>query len=74
MAYFTVHGGQVISVPDFPSWVCDVCGRREYDAAAVAELRVMLESSRRPSRRPKRPRPGPEASPRSDRTARRRPE
>ncbi|MEW6568503.1 MAG: YgiT-type zinc finger protein [Chloroflexota bacterium] len=73
VSYFTMDGGQLISVPDFPAWVCDVCGRREYDAAAVAELRLMLESTRQPRRRAKRPRPEAEATGHSDRAARRRP-
>lgn len=72
VSYFTVHSGQLISVPDFPAWVCDVCGRREYDAAAVAELRMMLESTRRPTRRRKRPRPAPDVPASDERAARRR--
>lgn len=72
VSYFTVHGGQLITVPDFPAWVCDVCGRREYDAAAVAELRMMLDSARRPTRRRKRPRPGSDLPAPTERTIRRR--
>jgi YgiT-type zinc finger domain-containing protein len=46
VSFFTVIGGQAVSVPDFPAWVCDMCGRREYDEAALAELRAMLQPSR----------------------------
>jgi len=46
-SYFTEHDGQVVSVPDFPAWVCDVCGRREYDHTALAELQAMLQTNRR---------------------------
>lgn len=60
VSYFTVQGGNVVSVPDFPAWVCDVCGRCEYDSAALAELNVMLSSGRLP-RRARRRRGGPEA-------------
>jgi YgiT-type zinc finger domain-containing protein len=56
VSYFTMQDGHLISVPDFPAWVCDVCGAREYDAAAVAELRAMLETNRSMLRRPRRPR------------------
>lgn len=57
-SYFAMEDGHLISVPDFPAWVCDVCGRREYDTAALAELNAMLETDRRLRRRPKRPAPG----------------
>jgi YgiT-type zinc finger domain-containing protein len=57
-SYFTMEEGHLITVPDFPAWVCDVCGRREYDTAALAELNAMLETDRRLRRRPKRPAPG----------------
>ena len=42
VSYFTVQDGQLISVPDFPAWVCDVCGRREYDQRAITWLVTML--------------------------------
>jgi len=54
VSYFTVQDGQLISVPDFPAWVCDVCGSTEYDSSALAELHAMLEANRhslRPRRR-----------------------
>lgn len=73
VSYFTVRGGRLISVPDFPAWVCDVCGRCEYDAVAVAELQVMLEGARRPRRRLQRPRPGAEPKQPNEPAARRRP-
>jgi YgiT-type zinc finger domain-containing protein len=38
--------GHFITVPDFPAWVCDVCGAREYDAQAVLELQTLIEMSR----------------------------
>ncbi len=41
--YFTWLGSQLISVPHFPAWVCDVCGRREYDSKAVMWLDMMLD-------------------------------
>lgn len=42
VAYFTWMGEELISVPDFPAWVCDVCGRREYDTQALNWLAAML--------------------------------
>jgi hypothetical protein len=55
-----MEGKNLVSVPDFPAWVCDVCGRREYDASALAELRAMLDNTRQGARR-SRPRPQPPA-------------
>lgn len=45
-AYVTTLEGNYVCVPDFPAWVCDLCGRREYDAAALAELSAVLASDR----------------------------
>lgn len=62
VSFFTVRNGQPVTVPDFPAWVCDVCGRREYDSAALAELQAMLDSV------PNRFRRGLRRQPPSDRT------
>jgi len=35
-------GEELISVPDFPAWVCDICGRREYDTQALNQLSLLL--------------------------------
>lgn len=42
ITYFTWLDQELITVPNFPAWVCDVCGRREYDRRALASLQVML--------------------------------
>ena len=42
VTYFTWLGAQLITVPDFPAWVCDVCGRREYDPRALNQLSLIL--------------------------------
>jgi len=44
MTYMTWLGDEVIMVPDFPAWVCDVCGRREYDQLALTRLTMLLNS------------------------------
>jgi len=51
VSYIARIHDRLVTVPDFPAWVCDVCGRREYDEAALAELRAMLESGAPPRRR-----------------------
>jgi YgiT-type zinc finger domain-containing protein len=33
---------QFITIPNFPGWVCDLCGAREYDAAALEQLELIL--------------------------------
>ncbi len=43
ITYFTWLGGDLIMVPNFPAWVCDVCGRREYDEKAIQWLNMLLD-------------------------------
>ena len=45
LTYFTWLNDELITVPNFPSWVCDVCGRRDYDSRAVSWLNTMLSPS-----------------------------
>jgi YgiT-type zinc finger domain-containing protein len=60
LTYFTWLNEELVTVPNFPAWVCDVCGRREYDTRAVNWLNMLLnpEAGRKPSprRRPSLPR------------------
>lgn len=35
-------GNDLITVPDFPSWICDMCGCRTYDSHALAQLSLLL--------------------------------
>jgi YgiT-type zinc finger domain-containing protein len=42
LTYFTWLGDELITVPDFPAWVCDVCGRRDYDLHAINQLNLVL--------------------------------
>ncbi len=42
ITYFTWLNEELITVPNFPAWVCDMCGRREYDARAVNWLNTLL--------------------------------
>jgi YgiT-type zinc finger domain-containing protein len=64
LTYFTWLNQELITVPNFPSWVCDVCGRREYDPRAISWLNTLLNPGagrHAPARRkrllPKEPRP-----------------
>ena len=42
ITYFTWLGDELITVPNFPAWICDVCGRREYDEKARSWLTALL--------------------------------
>ena len=42
VVYYTWIGDDLITVPDFPAWVCDVCGRRDYDNQALNRLSLIL--------------------------------
>jgi len=43
VAYFTWLGNELVIVPNFPAWVCDVCGKREYDEKAISWLNMLLD-------------------------------
>ncbi|MGD8821526.1 MAG: hypothetical protein PVG63_00355 [Anaerolineales bacterium] len=51
---FIQREGRPLCVPDFPAWICDMCGLREYDHLALSELEVMLDSNRSASREKRR--------------------
>lgn len=57
LTYFTWLNAELVTVPNFPAWVCDVCGRREYDERAVTWLNTLLnpEAGRRTTNRRKKP-------------------
>ena len=42
LTYFTWLNEELITVPNFPAWVCDICGRREYDERAITWLNTLL--------------------------------
>ncbi len=43
ITYFTWLGEELITVQNFPAWICDVCGRREYDEKAISWLSMLLD-------------------------------
>ncbi|NOY97664.1 MAG: YgiT-type zinc finger protein [Chloroflexi bacterium] len=58
LTYFTWLNDELITVPNFPAWVCDVCGRREYDQRAISWLTMLLNpNTGRPTDSRQRPRP-----------------
>ena len=42
VTYFTWLGDELITVPDFPAWICDICGKREYDHEAVNQINILF--------------------------------
>jgi YgiT-type zinc finger domain-containing protein len=54
LTYFTWLNDELITVPNFPSWVCDVCGKREYDTRAVNWLNMLLSPNTGRKPRPRR--------------------
>jgi YgiT-type zinc finger domain-containing protein len=58
VTYFTWLEDELITVPDFPAWRCDVCGRREYDVHALNQLSLLLNPN---AGTPTHPRPRPKA-------------
>lgn len=42
VTFITWLGEEMITVPDFPAWVCDMCRHRNYDPHALAQLSLVL--------------------------------
>lgn len=58
LTYFTWLGDELVTVPSFPAWVCDVCGKREYDQRAVSWMTTLLSpNAGQPARRKRNLRP-----------------
>lgn len=43
--HFTWLNDDMITVPDFPTWVCDTCGYKEEDERAQRWLSILLNPS-----------------------------
>ncbi len=54
MTYFTWLNDELVTVPNFPAWVCDLCGRREYDHRAISWLNTLLNPEAGSKRRKRR--------------------
>jgi YgiT-type zinc finger domain-containing protein len=70
ITYFTWLDEELVTVPNFPAWVCDMCGRREYDARAISWLVAILNpetgkvsTNKRRSRPPQKKQGGTRPSP-----------
>lgn len=45
ITYYTYLGEELITVPDFPCWVCNVCKRHEYDQKALNQVYMVLNAN-----------------------------
>ncbi|MEN8172173.1 MAG: YgiT-type zinc finger protein [Chloroflexota bacterium] len=64
VTYFTFITGEMITVPDFPAWDCDICNYQEVDARALSRLHVLLDpNTARPAHQTKPPGPPAEDAP-----------
>jgi YgiT-type zinc finger domain-containing protein len=54
ITYFTWLDDELVTVPNFPAWVCDVCGKREYDERAISWLATILNPETGKTPAPKR--------------------
>ena len=43
ITHFTWLNEELITVPHFPAWVCDICGWRKFDPRAIAWLKMLLK-------------------------------
>jgi len=66
ITYFAWLGEELVLVPNFPAWVCDVCGRRDYDDKSLSWLSPLLDPDAGKSPRPqlRRPHRGRRSTPR----------
>lgn len=74
VVYARWYGPQFVTIPNFPGWVCDVCGNLEYDRAALEQVRLVLgREARSTPEPPRRPAAAPAAASHPPRSPGRRP-
>jgi YgiT-type zinc finger domain-containing protein len=56
ITYFTWLDEELVTVPNFPAWICDMCGRREFDSRAITWLNTLLNPATG-RKSPRKPRP-----------------
>ncbi|UCH60770.1 MAG: YgiT-type zinc finger protein [Anaerolineales bacterium] len=44
LTYFTWLSAELITVPNFPAWICDLCGHRLFDPSAKKWLKTFLRA------------------------------
>jgi len=51
VTYTQVYYGMLVSVPNTPAWVCDMCHTVEYDRQSVQRIAALMEQAGPPRRR-----------------------
>jgi len=41
--YYAWIGDTLVTVPDFPCWVCDSCNHFQFDQKAIGQLKIILK-------------------------------
>ena len=49
--YVQQYGGTLISVPNTPAWVCDVCHERQFDDASIQRIEALIGQAGPPPNR-----------------------
>jgi YgiT-type zinc finger domain-containing protein len=49
--YVQQYGGTLISVPNTPAWICDVCHARQFDDASIRWIEAMIGQAGPPPNR-----------------------
>jgi len=64
--YASVIEGQLLTIPRFPAWVCDVCHAYMYDPAAMSRLEASLSARQQPKKTPRPRQAAPSTPPSAD--------
>lgn len=64
-SFFTDVAGNMMTIPDFPAWICDICGHCEYDRDSLNQLQTLLSTDHHTGLSASRVSPSSEAEPRS---------
>ncbi|WP_119067613.1 YgiT-type zinc finger protein [Aggregatilinea lenta] len=49
--YVQVYNGTLVSAPNVPAWICDVCGLTLFDSTALQNIEFMIGESGPPPNR-----------------------
>ncbi|MEA3350581.1 MAG: hypothetical protein U9Q82_08175 [Chloroflexota bacterium] len=52
ITYLTFLNDDLIAAPNFPAWVCIICGRREYEPRSASRLNKLLNPHPKHTLRP----------------------
>ncbi len=47
--YSGVHHGMLISVPNMPSWTCDICQHHEFEETTISQIEALVGQLRLPT-------------------------